>query len=63
MAEPERLAAADIAAPVCLGDAQAPGLTADAVYAGHRYAEELDAGDAGPMVRRERVLPAGETAS
>ena len=54
----DSLAAADIAPPVCLGDAQAPGLTADAVYAGHRYAEELDAGDGELPVRRERVLPA-----
>ena len=27
----------------CIGDALAPGLIAHAVYAGHRYARELDA--------------------
>ncbi|MBP6514650.1 MAG: hypothetical protein KA224_05685, partial [Steroidobacteraceae bacterium] len=26
----------------CIGDALAPGLIAHAVYAGHRYARELD---------------------
>ncbi len=33
----------------CIGDAQAPGLIAHAVYAGHRYAQELDAPPAGDV--------------
>lgn len=34
--------AAGIRTVTCLGDAQAPGLIAHAIYAGHRYAQELD---------------------
>ena len=34
--------AAGIASVRCIGDAEAPGLIAHAVYAGHRYARELD---------------------
>jgi dimethylamine/trimethylamine dehydrogenase len=37
-----------------IGDANAPGTIAAAVYAGHRYAQELDApesGDAPPFKR------------
>ncbi|MBW8852285.1 MAG: FAD-dependent oxidoreductase [Xanthomonadales bacterium] len=33
----------------CIGDALAPGLIAHAVYAGHRYARELDAPPAGEV--------------
>ena len=35
--------AAGIRTVSCIGDALAPGLIAHAVYAGHRYAQELDA--------------------
>ena len=34
---------AGIRSVACIGDALAPGLIAHAVYAGHRYAQELDA--------------------
>jgi dimethylamine/trimethylamine dehydrogenase len=46
--------AAGIRSVTLIGDAQAPGLIAAAVYAGHRYAQELDApptGDALPFKR------------
>src|SRR6185295_10791806 len=46
--------AAGIASVKLIGDANAPGLIAAAVYAGHRYAHELDApdiGDALPFTR------------
>jgi len=33
----------------CIGDALAPGLIAHAVYAGHRFAQEFDAGPAGDV--------------
>jgi len=48
--------AAGIAHIDCIGDARAPGLIAHAVYAGHRYAREVDepAPDDVPF-RRERV--------
>ncbi|MCP4183748.1 MAG: NADH:flavin oxidoreductase [Hyphomicrobiales bacterium] len=39
-----------------IGDCDAPAIIAAAVYAGHRYARELDASDA-PAVRRDRVVP------
>ena len=35
-------AAANIQSLRCIGDAEAPGLIAHAVYAGHRYARELE---------------------
>lgn len=38
-----------------IGDCFGPGVIAAAVYAGHRYARELDAPDAGPGFRRERI--------
>ncbi len=40
----------------CVGDALAPGLIAHAVYAGHRYAQEFDAGPV-PSVAFRRHLP------
>ena len=40
--EPEWIDAG-IRSVACIGDALAPGLIAHAVYAGHRYAQELDA--------------------
>jgi dimethylamine/trimethylamine dehydrogenase len=39
-----------------IGDCLAPGLIAYAVYAGHRYARELDANDLGE-VKFRRPLP------
>jgi dimethylamine/trimethylamine dehydrogenase len=33
----------------CIGDAEAPGLIAHAVYAGHRYARELEEPAAGEV--------------
>ncbi|MDX1424432.1 MAG: FAD-dependent oxidoreductase, partial [Kiloniellales bacterium] len=43
MAAPEALAAAGIASVARIGDCLAPATIAAAVYAGHRYARELDA--------------------
>jgi dimethylamine/trimethylamine dehydrogenase len=42
-AEPEALAVAGIASVTRIGDCLAPATIAAAVYAGHRYARELDA--------------------
>ena len=39
-----------------IGDAYAPGLIAAAVYAGHRYAQELDAPDIGDALPFKRDL-------
>ena len=39
----------------CAGDALAPGLIAHAVYAGHRYARELDEASAGDVPFRRQV--------
>jgi dimethylamine/trimethylamine dehydrogenase len=49
-------AAAGIASVKLIGDAQAPGLIAAAVYAGHRYAQELDAPDIGDALPFKRDL-------
>jgi dimethylamine/trimethylamine dehydrogenase len=43
MAEPEALGEAEIASVTRIGDCLAPATIAAAVYAGHRYARELDA--------------------
>jgi dimethylamine/trimethylamine dehydrogenase len=44
-----------------IGDALAPGLIVDAVYAGHRFAREFQAPDPGDVrFRRERVILNGE---
>ena len=43
MASPDRLADASIASVVRIGDCLAPSTIAAAVYAGHRYAREIDA--------------------
>lgn len=45
----------------CIGDAEAPGLIAHAVYAGHRYARELDEPDAAD-VRFKRHFHTAEPA-
>jgi dimethylamine/trimethylamine dehydrogenase len=39
-----------------IGDALAPGAIAHAVYAGHRYARELDAGPDAALLRRDQPL-------
>ena len=59
-ADPQGLEAAGIVSLTRVGDCLAPGLTADAVYAGHRYAEELDAPEGAPGPLRERIV-VGET--
>jgi dimethylamine/trimethylamine dehydrogenase len=48
--------AAGIASVRLVGDAQAPGLIAAAVYAGHRYAQELDAPDIGDALPFKRDI-------
>jgi dimethylamine/trimethylamine dehydrogenase len=50
---------AGLRAAECIGDAHAPGLIAHAVYAGHRYAQEFDAG-AVPDVPFRRHLPVAQ---
>jgi dimethylamine/trimethylamine dehydrogenase len=56
VADADALAGAGIKSLTRIGDCEAPGSIAAAVYAGHRYARELDAPDAG-VVRtlRERA--------
>jgi dimethylamine/trimethylamine dehydrogenase len=49
-------AAAGIASVKLIGDANAPGLIAAAVYAGHRYAQEMDAPDIGDTLPFKRDL-------
>jgi dimethylamine/trimethylamine dehydrogenase len=41
--DPQAMAAAGIKSVTAIGDAFAPATIAHAVYAGHRYARELDA--------------------
>ena len=56
-AEP-RWAAAGIRSVTRIGDCLAPALTADAVFSGHRYAQELDADvDPDRPFARERIVP------
>jgi len=55
-ARPEALGAAGIETLVRIGDALAPATIAHAVYAGHRFARELDAPESdGVPFRRERA--------
>jgi dimethylamine/trimethylamine dehydrogenase len=56
LADPAALAAAGIKSVTRIGDCLAPGLIAQAVYAGHRYARELDAPEAGE-VKFRRAIP------
>jgi dimethylamine/trimethylamine dehydrogenase len=44
--DPTALEAAGIRALAVIGDAEAPGAIVHAVYAGHKYAREFDAGPA-----------------
>ncbi len=48
-------AEAGIASVKVIGDAEAPGLIAHAVYAGHRYAQELDGPDRGEVKFRRHL--------
>ncbi|HXV35965.1 MAG TPA: FAD-dependent oxidoreductase [Myxococcota bacterium] len=43
-----------------IGDCSAPGIIADAVYSGHRYARALDADPARSVFLRERTTPASD---
>jgi len=49
LAKPEALADAGIKSVIAIGDALAPGTIAAAVYAGHRYARELEAPAPAPV--------------
>ena len=57
----ERMAAGAEGTPKSLrriGDCEAPAIIAAAVYAGHRYARELDTSQCGhPPIRRDRAVP------
>jgi dimethylamine/trimethylamine dehydrogenase len=52
--DPERLADASISSLRSIGDCRAPGTIAHAVYSGHEYARNFDAGDAVEPVKWER---------
>jgi dimethylamine/trimethylamine dehydrogenase len=63
-AEPEALAVAGIKSVTAIGDCRAPSTIAAAVYAGHRYARELDAPVAeGVPFKRELAALDPETRS
>jgi dimethylamine/trimethylamine dehydrogenase len=47
---------AGIGSVTLIGDAHAPGIIAAAVYAGHRYAQELDAEDIGDALPFKRDI-------
>jgi dimethylamine/trimethylamine dehydrogenase len=53
---PNRLADSDIKSVTRIGDCLAPGAIFHAVYAGHRYARELDAPASEVAFERERIL-------
>ena len=50
----DRIADAGISSLHSIGDCRAPGTIAHAVYSGHEYARNIDAGDAIPPVKWER---------
>lgn len=56
MARRDELPAAGIASVTRIGDALAPGAIAHAVHSGHRYAQEIDAGEHGRIVRRDAPM-------
>jgi dimethylamine/trimethylamine dehydrogenase len=58
-ARKDEWAAAGLQTVQCVGDALAPGLIAHAVYAGHRYARELEEAAVGDVGFR-RFLPVAE---
>jgi dimethylamine/trimethylamine dehydrogenase len=53
--------AANVQSVRCIGDADAPGLIVHAVYAGHRYARELDAPEAGDVAFKRHFHSARPT--
>jgi dimethylamine/trimethylamine dehydrogenase len=53
---PEPLGEAGILSVTRIGDALAPGAIAHAVYSGHRYARELESGEAARLLRRDAPL-------
>ncbi len=55
LAQESAWSAAGIRSLQCAGDALAPGLIAHAVYAGHRYARELDEAPAGDVPFRRHL--------
>jgi dimethylamine/trimethylamine dehydrogenase len=55
-AMPDRLAESGVKSVLRIGDCLAPGAIFHAVYAGHRYARELDAPAAAIAFERERIL-------
>ena len=57
-ADPAGLAKAGIRSVVAIGDCHGPGTIAAAVYAGHRFARELDTAPADRLFRREMMLSA-----
>ncbi|MDH5234060.1 MAG: FAD-dependent oxidoreductase [Gemmatimonadota bacterium] len=59
LARREEWDAAGVRAVRCIGDALAPGLIAHAVYAGHRFAQEFDAGPTADVPFR-RHLPVAQ---
>lgn len=59
----EALASAGIASVTRVGDALAPGAIAHAVYSGHRYGRELDAGEHGRVFRRDAPMRTVKDAS
>jgi dimethylamine/trimethylamine dehydrogenase len=52
--DPNRLADASISSLQSIGDCRAPGTIAHAVYSGHEYARNIDAGDTIQPVKWER---------
>jgi len=52
--DPDRLADAGISSLRSIGDCRAPGTIAHAVYSGHEYARNIDAGDSIQPVKWER---------
>ena len=61
-ARAEELEAAGIRSVTRIGDALAPGALVHAVYSGHRYARELDGGEAARGWRRDAPLAGGDAA-
>ncbi|MEX0697153.1 MAG: FAD-dependent oxidoreductase [Dongiaceae bacterium] len=55
-ADPAGLAKAGIRSVVAIGDCHGPGTIAAAVYAGHRFARELDVAPGDVLFRREMML-------
>ena len=55
-AQPEALATAGIKSVTAIGDCYAPSAIVHAVYAGHRFAQELDVPQAERLFRRDRPV-------